>query len=286
MDALVGYRCRECVQKMADRIRQGKHPYESRPRDNPILTVSVIILINLTVCVLLRASGGEESPWVDRLGLIPRGRCDVSSDPSMYYSDLDRAACLAQSDAVWRPGVASGAVWQLLTSVFSHVGWLHLGLNMAILWFCGPTLEVALGRTRWLALFLLSSLGGSVGILWLGRTDQTMMGASGAGFGLLAGLIVFMRPYHELRHTLFLIGLCLVDLLWQRDNVSWQGHLGGLLVGLVISLILARRPPEAGQVRSDGPAPACQRSRRQWLALSGVALVLAGLTLARCLMLA
>ncbi|MDR1079143.1 MAG: rhomboid family intramembrane serine protease [Propionibacteriaceae bacterium] len=272
--AAVGFQCRDCVRQFARQTRQGQGPYGGRLSDNPALTTVVLIGINVAVWVLIQATGGQWSRWSELFGLSPLGRCGVATDPSLYYPSLDQAACLARAGTVWQPGVASGAVWQLLTSVFTHVEWLHIGCNMLTLWFLGPPLERILGRARWLALYLLSGLGGSVCVLWLSQPASSVVGASGAIFGLLASLLLIMRRLHQdLRQVLLWLGLNVVITLVARDSISWQGHLGGFLIGAAVSAILVFMP-------------ARQRSRRQWLALGGVALVLVGLTVARCLMLA
>ena len=64
------------------------------------------------------------------------------------------------------PGVTGGAWWQLLTNAFVHVDLMHIGFNMLALWFLGPQLEAALGRTRFLVLYVGSALSASAMVLW------------------------------------------------------------------------------------------------------------------------
>ena len=78
-----------------------------------------------------------------------------------------RRCCTAQGGE-WLPGFADGAYWQVLTSGFTHVAITHIVFNMLALWVIGPQLELALGRVRFLALYLLSLLAGSAVVL-LGR---------------------------------------------------------------------------------------------------------------------
>ena len=89
------------------------------------------------------------------------------------------------------PGVADGAYWQLVTSAFTHVEVWHIGFNMLALWVLGPQLELALGRARFLALYLLSGAGrlGAASTGWRRRAPPTL-GASGAIFGLMGALLV------------------------------------------------------------------------------------------------
>jgi membrane associated rhomboid family serine protease len=272
--ASVGYQCRDCVRQFARRTRQGQGPYGGRVSVNSNLTTIVMIGVNLAVWILIQATGGNLSSLVDLLGLSPQGRCGMADDPSRYYPSLGPAACQAMSGTVWQAGVATGAYWQMLTSVFTHIDWIHIACNMLTLWFLGPPLERILGRSRWLALYLLSGLGGSVCVLWLSRPASQAVGASGAIFGLLAGLVLIMRHLRQdMRQVLIWLGVNVLVTVVARGSISWQGHLGGFLVGAAVTAILIY-------------LPARDRDRRQWLSLGGVALVLVGATVARCLMLA
>ena len=53
-----------------------------------------------------------------------------------------------------------------MTSAFTHVAIWHIGFNMLALWVLGPQLELAIGRTRFIALYLLSALAGSTLVYW------------------------------------------------------------------------------------------------------------------------
>src|ERR671922_2809410 len=88
--------------------------------------------------------------------------------------------------------VASGDWWRLLTAAFLHYGPFHLGLNMLALWWFGAPLEEALGRGRYLLLYLVSGLAGSAGALLLSPNVATV-GASGAIFGILGAAFVLER---------------------------------------------------------------------------------------------
>jgi len=85
--------------------------------------------------------------------------------------------------------VAQGESWRLLSSMFLHSGAVHLGLNMLSLYFLGSFVEQAFGRGRFLALYLLSGLSGGLAYLYFGPFDQPAVGASGAIFGLLGGVL-------------------------------------------------------------------------------------------------
>src|SRR5690606_36975410 len=82
--------------------------------------------------------------------------------------------------------------WRLLTVLLVHGGFIHLALNMLALWMLGQFLEPMLGRGRYLALYLISGLAGSVAVALIAPGSPTV-GASGAIFGLMAALLIIGR---------------------------------------------------------------------------------------------
>lgn len=130
--------------------------------------------------------------------------------------------------------------WRMLTSVFVHSTGLifHVLLNMYTLWIFGQLLEGLLGRWRFLALYLISGLGGSVGVLWLSDPRVGVVGASGAIFGLMGAFLVIQRRLGGQTTQLFvLLGINLVIGFIPGFNVAWQAHLGGLVVGALVGFI-------------------------------------------------
>src|SRR5207248_5551994 len=92
--------------------------------------------------------------------------------------------------ALFGPLVAQGDWWRLITAAFLHYGPIHLGMNMLALWWLGSPVEAALGRGRYLLLYLASGLAGSAGAL-IASPNAVTVGASGAIFGMLgAGLVL------------------------------------------------------------------------------------------------
>ena len=126
--------------------------------------------------------------------------------------------------------------WRLLTSVFVHGGILHLGLNMLALWMLGQTLEPMLGRGRYLALYLISGLGGSVAVALMAPGTSTV-GASGALFGMMAALLIIGR--HIGANVTGILVVLAINFAYGFivARISWQAHLGGLIVGALIALI-------------------------------------------------
>jgi len=141
--------------------------------------------------------------------------------------------------------------WRLLTVLVTHSGFWHVGLNMLALWMIGGSLEPLLGRWRFLALYLISGLGGSIAVALLAPATS-VVGASGAIFGLFGALLVIGRHVGaNIRGIAIVIGINLaisfVPLLLglfgggvSGPQISWQAHVGGLAVGALIGLIFAR----------------------------------------------
>jgi membrane associated rhomboid family serine protease len=151
---------------------------------------------------------------------------------------------LAVTDRLLYAGVYSAPgnfePWRMLTSVFVHSTGLlfHVLLNMYTLWIFGQLLEGLLGRGRFLALYLISGLAGSVGVLWLGSPFTGVVGASGAIFGLMGAFLVIQRRLGgNATQLLVLVGINLVIGFVPGFNISWQAHLGGLIGGALVGLI-------------------------------------------------
>lgn len=140
-----------------------------------------------------------------------------------------------------------GEPWRLLTALFVHSqgSLLHILFNMFSLFIFGPLLEAMVGRVRFLALYLIAGLGGSVAVLLLAPYTP-VVGASGAIFGLLGAYFVIQRKLGGNNvQLLIVIGLNLVIGFLPGTNIAWQAHLGGLVVGSAVALVYLRtRRPE------------------------------------------
>lgn len=146
--------------------------------------------------------------------------------------------------------------WRLLTVLVVHGGFWHVGLNMLVLWMMGRSLEPLLGRWRFLVLYLIAGLGGSVAVALLAPGD-TVVGASGAIFGLFGALLVIGRHIGaNMRGIVIIIAinfalpfvLALVNSIGTGSfavaldaiRISWQAHLGGFIVGAAVGFVFAR----------------------------------------------
>ena len=166
------------------------------------------------------------------------------------------------------PALAELQPYRFITSAFLHSqgSFLHIAANMYLLWLVGPVLEELLGRARFVALYLASAVGGSVAVLLL-TTPLTQIdgqvgfdpgfltatiGASGAVFGLFGALLVVMRRLNRNVSQILVFFAINAVLGFVIPNISWQGHLGGLVVGALLGLAFAFAPRDRRQVVSWG----------------------------------
>lgn len=132
--------------------------------------------------------------------------------------------------------------WRLFTSAFLHGSFIHIAFNMYVLFFLGPTLERILGHTRFIVLYLLSALGGSVASYWFSDLQTVSVGASGAIFGLMGALIVAGRRLrYDIKQVLFLLAVN-VAIGFFSPGVDWRAHFGGLVVGAAVAAVMVFPP--------------------------------------------
>jgi len=155
--------------------------------------------------------------------------------------------------------VAEGHLWLLVSSMFLHAGFIHLALNMLSLYFLGSFVEVAFGRERFLALYLVSGLAGGIAYLYFGAFNGPVVGASGAIFGLLGGLLgyslrrgTFTWQNPLIRQLLILTALNLY-FGFSVTNISNTAHIGGLLGGLTFGWLVAPTVYSQKRVRAAIP---------------------------------
>lgn len=154
--------------------------------------------------------------------------------------------------------VAHGQVWRLLSSTLLHASFIHLTVNMLSLYFLGIFAEEVFGRSRFLALYLVSGISASVAYLYFGAAGAPVVGASGAIFGLLGGILglalnkgTFSWDNPVIRELLILAAINLA-LGFTIPGVSNTAHLGGLFGGAVFGWLVA---PSMGTSSKPGLAP-------------------------------
>lgn len=154
-------------------------------------------------------------------------------------------------DLAFVPFLGETEPWRFLTSAFLHSpsSLFHILFNMVALWSVGPFLEASLGRWRFLALYLLSAIGGSVMFLLLATPYSAswftvLVGASGAVFGLFGAVLVVLRRVG--RSAGGIVGVLLINAVlgFVLPGVAWQAHLGGLVVGAALGAAFAYAPRE------------------------------------------
>ncbi len=235
-DAAVGFQCPECVAEGAKSTRSGRTAYGGLRPTNAAITSGVLIGINAAVWVAILVTGGGGSRLLDYLGLRPNGVCDLQN--GFVQLQGSQASCSGQ----WMPGVADGAWWQIITGGFTHVTITHIAFNMLALWMIGPQLELALGRVRFLALYLISLLVGSAVVMWAGSEYQLTIGASGAIYGLFGALLIVAHKVGGDMRALWALIAVNVVITFAVPNISWQGHLGGFVGGVLVAGILVYAP--------------------------------------------
>lgn len=166
-------------------------------------------------------------------------------------------------------GLSGERLIPLISSMYLHGGWLHLGSNMLSLWIFGDNVEDRMGHFTY---FLFYTLAGIAAVLTQGGLDPTssipVVGASGAIAGVMGAYLwlfprarvltiipifffVLVREVSALFFILFWFvlqlfnGVMALDPMMAEAGIAWWAHIGGFVVGLLFALPLGRsnRPP-------------------------------------------
>ncbi len=230
--AAVGIQCVDCIQQASKSVPGRRTVFGGVARaGRPLVTI-----IMMAICVAAYA-------------------LDMAIPNGFIFQNFAYAPFLTESEP-----------WRMLTSAFLHSSsFMHIAFNMYALWILGNALEPAFGRARFLAVYLVSALAGSVGVLLLSTMDSIdtpVVGASGAVFGLFGALFVVQKKRGgDLRQILVLLAIN-VAIGFIIPNIAWQAHLGGLIAGALCTAAIAY-------------APAKNRNVIQWGAMAAVVVILA-----------
>ncbi|GAB3913609.1 rhomboid family intramembrane serine protease [Kibdelosporangium lantanae] len=227
-EASVGYQCVDCVREGQRTVRQPRTrtgaPVPGRSGRPSMVVTWTIIALNFVVFAINAVQAGsiahnEDSPsWVE-LVLYP-------------------------------PFVDQGEWWRLFTSGFLHIGPIHILVNMISLWFVGRSLEPMYGRLRYTAIYLVSMLGGSAAVYILGAAPTA--GASGAIFGLAGALLVTILKLRIPAGQFVAVIAINLFLTFRLSDISWQDHIGGLVVGALVAVGFLFPRPEIRQKAQVG----------------------------------
>lgn len=238
--ASVGQQCVECVGESARSTRQARTAFGGRPAAGAPVTWT-LVAINVAVF------------------LIAWARPSIIRDLYMLGYDWYTIGGALH-------GVAAGEWYRLVTSAFvtpgtglSGLGFMDILFNMWALIFVGPALEGLLGRVRFLAVYLLSAVGGAIMFYFIDPPYGAAAGASGAVFGLFgAWFVVSRRLRLDTRGIVTLIAINLALSFFFHNIIAWQDHIGGLLTGALLTAAYAYAP---------------RKNRTAWQALATVLLV-------------
>jgi membrane associated rhomboid family serine protease len=200
------------------------------------LVTTLLIGINVAVYLIELAAGGTSSGtgnW-----LFARGALVLSG---VYQAGNVFAipAHVVLPPGLHLIGIAHGEWWRLLTAAFLHYGPFHLAINMYSLYFAGTLLEQLIGRWRFALLYIVSGVAGGAGAV-LVNPNAVTVGASGAIFGILGGLFLLERR-GNIATGGQIAGLIVINLIFTfalASHISVGGHVGGLIGGFVLMLLL------------------------------------------------
>lgn len=220
--AAVGQQCVDCVKESNRGSRQAIGRFGGKVSDTPVVTYTLVAL-----CVLAYVVELAYGKIIDYGAMI-----GGAYDPTIHAGI----------------GVAAGDWYRLLTSAFLHeppgsgLGLTHIAFNMWALIIVGPSLERLLGRVRFLAVYLVSALAGSVFYYLLAPPNGFAIGASGAIFGLFGAWFVLAKRLRlDTRQVVLLIVLNL-GITFIVHGIAWQDHVGGLIAGTALTAAYVYAP--------------------------------------------
>ncbi len=210
--APVGFQCPECVAEARRSSRDVVTPMGGEVVADTYVTKALIgVNVGLFVVGMLAGLGAVAQQW------------------GMYPAAVS----------------LGGEWWRLVTAAFLHGGALHLGFNMLVLWWVGRPVETLLGHVRFIVLYLMSALGGTVASYAFSPLNTLSVGASGAIFGLMAALLVAGRSIKaDVNQIAVLLGINFL-IGFVVAGIDWRAHLGGAIVGAAVAAVLAYAPKQS-----------------------------------------
>jgi rhomboid protease GluP len=186
-------------------------------KEHPVTTI--ILLLNTLMLLVTLALGGFDSPNLIRLGgLVP----ELITENGDYH--------------------------RLILSMFLHGGILHFLFNSYFLYIIGGFVEKLLGKSKFIIIYFLSGLGGSLLVWWLGDSNTVTIGASGALFGIMGALLIltYIKTSWFTAYTIKSVRrLVIINLIFTFlvPNISKFGHLGGFATGIALVYLMIPKSP-------------------------------------------
>jgi membrane associated rhomboid family serine protease len=243
VDASVGFQCKECVKKGNKGVRPARTAFGgSRVGQlgyacQAIIAVNVLFLIASTILGGPQALAGAPGGWFGLLG---------SQTPVTEWGEVFGYAYYLNGEL---HGIANGEWYRLVTAMFINYGAVHMLLNMSLVATLGRYLERQLGPARFLALYLLSGLGGNVAAYLIQPQNQGSAGASTATYGLVIAAIVINKRLSLDAGPIIPLLVTNIIFTLSVPQVSVPGHFGGLAAGAAAAAVLAyaRIPHRTGK---------------------------------------
>lgn len=213
--ASVGYHCPECTKSGSQQVY--------RPGDlatKPIATFTIMGLCGLAFLAQM-ATGGSSL----------------------------QAGTFTRDFVLFGPLIGEGEWWRAASGGFLHSGLLHIGFNMYALYLFGPMLEQALGKLRFVTIYLGGLAGGSLGVVAF-NWDAPTLGASGAVLGLAGALAAVLASQGRSIFQTGLGGIFVINLLLPLIpgfRISFWGHFGGIVGGFLVAGVISQVPKFLGR---------------------------------------
>jgi membrane associated rhomboid family serine protease len=219
--ASVGFHCLDCIRGGNRNVRQATGRFGGAVPSQAKVTYTLMAL-NVVLYVIELAHSQLGNDWI----MVGLGRI-YSGGPVV--------------------GVGVGQWYRLITSAFipppndGYLSFIDIAFNMWALYVVGPAVERVLGSARFLTVYLISGVAGSILIYCL-VPYEFAAGASGAIFGLFGAWFVLARRLRaDARPVVMLIVLNLV-LSFTISGIAWQAHVGGLIAGGLLTAAFAYAP--------------------------------------------
>jgi membrane associated rhomboid family serine protease len=135
-----------------------------------------------------------------------------------------------------------GEWWRIFTAAFLHASIAHIGLNMLALYSIGNEVEGIYGKTRFALLYAVAIVGSGLAVVYFSPYPQATLGASGAIYGLFGALVAIglRLGQHGRAMIMSVVPVVVLNLAFTFSirGISWQAHVGGLITGFLVGLVL------------------------------------------------